>query len=397
MKEAFRKIAAMMHQAEPEAHFAFEFGDGERLCYGGSIHSPDVTLRFKSPEACRRIIADGFLGFGEAYMDGDIELDGDLPELLRLGMRIGFDQRSPSPWQRILFWAYRVFARNNRSHASQNVSHHYDRGEDFYSLYLDPTMTYSCAYFRNPDDSLERAQVQKYDHIARKLLLKPGETLLDIGCGWGGMLFHAAGNYGVSALGNTVSMPQYDYIQEKRKELGLENKIRVILEDYRNLDGKFDKVVSIGMFEHVGRKFIPAFMRRVNGLLKDGGLGLLHTIGRDKASSGDPWTWKYIFPGYYIPALDEIVREMGAAGFSVCDVENLRLHYARTLDLWAENFERNADEVRRMFDDRFVRMWRLYLRGSSASFKYGELRVFQVLFSKGLSGDLPTTRDYVYS
>jgi cyclopropane-fatty-acyl-phospholipid synthase len=396
MKRAFKKIAAKMHQTEPEANFAFEFWDGERVCYGDSSLPGAVTLRLKSPNTARHIIANGFLGFGEAYMGGDVELDGDLRDLLRLGFRIGFDQPPPTPWHRFLFWVNRITSRNTRSHACQNISHHYDRGDDFYSLYLDPTMTYSCAYFRGPGDSLEQAQHQKYEHIARKLLLKPGERLLDIGCGWGGMLMHAVRNHGVTALGNTNSQSQYEHTRRKIKDLGLEDKIEVVCGDYRNLSGKYDKVVSIGMFEHVGREFIPVFMRKVNQLLNEGGLGLLHTIGKDVPSASDPWMWKYIFPGNYLPGLDEIAREMGMAGLSLLDVENLRLHYARTLDMWADNFERNVEIVRQMFDDVFVRMWRLYLRGASAGFKYGELRVFQVLFSKGLRNDLPMTRDHIY-
>ena len=185
--------------------------------------------------------------------------------------------------------------------------------------------------------------------------------------------------------------------RSKIRNLGLEDRIVVVCEDYRNVTGKYDKIVSVGMFGHVGQEFIPVFMRKVDQLLKKGGPGLLHTIGKDKASTSDPWMWKYIFPNNYLPTLDEIAREMGMAGFSLLDVENLRLHYARTLDRWADNFERNVEQVRRMFDDALVRMWRLFLRGASAGFQYGELRVFQVLFSKGLNNDLPMTRDHVYS
>ncbi len=396
MKGAFTKIATMMHQAEPEADFAFEFWDGERVSHGDLSRSGAVTLRLKSPNCAKQILAKGFLGFGEAYMASELEVDGDLQELMRLGIRIGFDRSPISRWQRLLFWVLRMTTANTCNRACENICHHYDQGDDFYALYLDPTMTYSCAYFRGLDDSLEQAQRQKYDHIARKLLLQPGERLLDIGCGWGGMLIHAVQNYGVAALGNTISRSQYQYARDKVKDLGLDNRIEVVFEDYRNLTGKFDKVVSIGMFEHVGKEFIPVFMKKLDELLIQGGLGLLHTIGKDAPSDSDPWMWKYIFPGSYLPTLDEIVREMGRRGFSVLDVENLRLHYARTLDLWAENFERHADRLRQMFDDVFVRMWRLYLHCSAAGFKYGESRVYQILFSKGLNNDLPMTRDRIY-
>jgi len=397
MKGALKKIAVMMHQAQPEANFAFEFWDGDRVGYGDLSRPGAVTLRLKSPRSAKQIIVNGFLGFGEAYMAGDLDLDGDFQELMRLGICTGFDQLPLSPWQKLLFWVQRLTARSTTNRACQNIAHHYERGDDFYSLYLDPTMTYSCAYFRSPGDSLEQAQRQKYEHIARKLLLKAGERLLDIGCGWGGMLIHAARCHGVNALGNTISRSQYEYVRQKITELNLENKMGVILEDYRSLTGKFDKVVSIGMFEHVGKEFIPVFMRKVNQLLSKGGLGLLHTIAKDAPSASDPWTWKYIFPGGYVPTLDEIVRELGRAGFTILDIENLRQHYARTLDLWAENYEHNVEQVRRMYDDAFVRMWRLYLHCASAEFKYGDLRLYQVLFSKGLNNDLVMTRDHVYA
>ena len=396
MKGAFKTIASMFHQADPKANFAFEFWDGERVCYGDPSRPGAVTLRLKSPETAKQIIANGFLGFGEAYMDGSAELEGDLQELMRLGLRIGFDRTPPSPRQKLSLWLLRMATRNTTCRAADNICHHYDRGEDFYVLYLDPTMTYSCAYFRSPDDSLEQAQRQKYEHIARKLLLKPGERLLDIGCGWGGMLIYAVQNYGVTAVGNTISRSQYEYARRTVKELELEDRIEVVCEDYRNLTGKFDKIVSIGMFEHVGKKFIRVFMQKVSRLLEKGGLGLLHTIGKDAPSASDPWVWKYIFPGGYLPTPDEILREMGKVGFSVLDLENLRLHYARTLDLWIENYERNVEKVHRMFGDAFVRMWRLYLHLSSAGFKYGESRLYQVLFSHGLNNELPLTRDHVH-
>ncbi len=235
-----------------------------------------------------------------------------------------------------------------------------------------------------------------YEHIARKLILKPNESLLDIGCGWGGMLIYAAQKYGITGVGNTLSQNQYEYANRKIKELGLQDQIEVLYQDYRHLSGKFDKVVSIGMFEHVGKKFIPAFIQKVSDLLKTGGLGLLHTIGKDTPSSSDPWLCKYIFPGSYLPALHEITREMGEIGFSILDVENLRLHYAKTLEMWAENYEQNVEKVMELFNEAFVRRWRLFFNISIAGFKFGESRLFQILFSNGLNNSLPTTRTHVY-
>jgi cyclopropane-fatty-acyl-phospholipid synthase len=393
MKKTFENIAEMMHHAAPEMSFAFKFWDGNSICFGDV---PQVTLWIKHKNALKRIIGNGFLGFGESYTAGELEVEGDLQMLLRLGFSIDFDDDRLSFWEKLRFLGLALLNRDSLRYAPKNISYHYDRGNDFYSLYLDKTMTYSCAYFKNADDSLEQAQLNKYEHICRKLLLKPGESFLDIGCGWGGMLIYAAQKYGITGVGNTLSQNQYDYATHKIEQLGLQGRLKVVYKDYRDLDGTFDKVVSIGMFEHVGKKFIPTFIQKVSDLLKPGGLGLLHTIGKDTPSPVDPWMLKYIFPGGYLPALEEIVCEMGKREFSVLDVENLRLHYAKTLELWAENYERNIKKVRNMFDEAFVRRWRLFLISSAAGFKYGNIRLFQILFSNGLNNTLPITRSHVY-
>lgn len=393
MKEVVQRLAQMMHQTDPDACFAVEFWDGDSLCFG---EKPGFTLRLKSAASVRKIVQKGFLGFGEAYMAGDLDIVDDLAELLRLGFAINFDDYNLPFWlkARLLFIA--LMNRDTLRRAPKNIHFHYDLGNDFYSLYLDPTMTYSCAYFKNEDDSLEQAQLNKYDHICRKLMLKPNESLIDIGCGWGGMLIYAAREYGVNGVGITLSENQYEYANQKIKEEGLEDKVRILYQDYRTLNGKFDKVVSIGMFEHVGKKFIPVFIRKVSDLLKTGGVGLLHTIGKDQPASGDPWFLKYIFPGSYVPTISEITREMGNAGFAMYDIENLRLHYAKTLAKWTENFEQNVETVEKMFDDAFVRRWRLYLSSAAAGFMYGQLRLYQVLFTNGLNNELPITRNHVY-
>ncbi len=394
MKDVYKNIAELMHKSNPESSFAIEFWDGEILKYGDK---PAVALKLKSKDAAGRIIGDGFLGFGETYMNGEIDVDGDLQELLRLGMSINFNEHPLSFSQKLRFAAMHFFNRGTRKGSAQNIAFHYDLGNDFYSTYLDDTMTYSCAYFKTPSDSLERAQLNKYDHICRKLMLEPGESLLDVGCGWAGMLIYAARNYGINGIGNTLSERQYEYGNRKIKELGLEKQIKVVLKDYRELDGQFDKFISIGMFEHVGKKYFPAFFERVSALLKPGSVGLLHTIGKDTYSSGDAWTLRYIFPGGYVPILDEIINGMGKRGFSILDVENLRMHYAKTLDLWSENYSRNIDKVQKMFDENFVRRWRLFLESSAAGFKYSNSRLFQILFSNGLNNELPLTRHHIYN
>ena len=393
MKSAFKNIAKMIHHANPEAGFAFEFWDGETIGYG---NRPTAILRLKSRHGAKQVLGKGFLGFGEAYMAGDLGVDGDLQELLRLGLSIEFDKHSLSLWQKIHFFLYSLSTKNTSDRAKENISHHYDLGDEFYSLFLDNTLTYSCGYFNCENDGLERAQLNKYDHICRKLALRPEEKLVDIGCGWGGMLIYAAQKYAINGVGNTISHNQCQWANKKIRELGLQNRIEVVLADYREIEGEFDKFVSIGMFEHVGRAFIPVFMHKLSILLKKGGFGLLHTIGKDAESPGEPWLLKYIFPGGYIPNLAEIVRELGLAGLTILDVENLRCHYAHTLDRWADNFEKNLENVRHIFDESFVRMWRLFLHASSAGFKYGSSRLYQILLSKGLNNDLPLTRNHIY-
>jgi cyclopropane-fatty-acyl-phospholipid synthase len=393
VKSTLTNVANQMHSADPDAQFAFEFWDGEAIVHG---NRPQVSLRFKSKEGAKKLLRNGFLGFGEAYMTGDLEVEGDLQELLRLGICLKYDRRNLTLRQKIRFLVHSLATRNTLGKAPQNIEHHYDLGDNFYQLFLDQTLTYSCGYFTSDSNSLEQAQCNKYEHICRKLRLRRGENLLDIGCGWGGMLIHAAQNYEVRGLGVTLSQNQYERANMEIKELGLHNSIEVALADYREIDGEFDKFVSIGMFEHVGKAFIPAFMNKLSRLLKRGGIGLLHTIGKVTESPGDPWILRYIFPGGYIPNLPEIVREMGLAGFSVLDVENLRLHYARTLDCWADNYERNLEKVAQIFDESFVRMWRLFLNASSVGFKYGSSRLYQILFSNGLNNELPITRKHIY-
>ncbi len=383
----------MMHQADPKACFAFEFWDCDVICFGDI---PRVILRMKTKSCAHNIIRKGFLGFGESYMKGDLEIENDMSELLRLGLAIGFDDYKLPLWQRFRLFILGMLNRDTLRCAQKNISYHYDRGDEFYALYLDKTMTYSCAYFKRSDDSLEQAQLNKYEHVARKLILKPDETLLDIGCGWGGMLIFAAQKYGIRGVGNTLSKNQFEYANRKIKELGLQDRLKVLYKDFRQLSGRFDKIVSIGMFEHVGKKFIPAFIQKVSDLLKTGGLGLLHTIGENTQSTSDPWTFKYIFPGAYIPTLHEITSEMGKTDFSILDVENLRLHYAKTLEKWIENYEKNIEKIRELFDEAFVKQWRLFLHSSAAGFKFGKSQLLQILFSKGSNNALPITRAHVY-
>jgi cyclopropane-fatty-acyl-phospholipid synthase len=394
MKKALEHLLHIVHENVSDVPFRVQFWDGDSVNLGSG--QALFNLIFKTERSAGRILSEGSLAFGEEYVAGNIIVEGDFKELMRLGAGPGIKDIKLSLKTKLALLIKHLQSLNTTKGSSKNVSHHYDRGNDFYRLYLDETMTYSCAYFRDGNDSLEQAQQQKYEYICRKLQLREGETLLDIGCGWGGMLIYAARNYGIKGVGYTLSREQTEYAKQLIRELGLEKNIEIFLDDYRHIAGQFDKFVSIGMFEHVGKGLIPTFMKQVKAVLKSGGVGLLHTIGKEWDTPRDGWTMKYIFPGGYIPVLDHIIRVMGKSGFVPIDIENLRLHYATTLDKWAQRFEANAGKIASMFDEKFVRMWRVYLNGSAAAFRNGDLRLYQILFTKGLNNRFPLTREHLY-
>jgi len=394
MKSIVHSLLTQIYQNHPEISFEVQFWDGDKQRFGEG--EPETILRFNSKQALKQVFSGGYLGFGEAYMDGGLDIEGDLRQLLRFGFDPAFENLKVSfPFKLRIAWNY-ILTQDTLRRTPKNIQHHYDLGNAFYRLWLDESMTYSCAYFRHENDALELAQQQKYEHICRKLRLKEGETLIDVGCGWGGMMFYAAKHYGVRATGCTLSKEQYSFVQDKIKSEGLEGRVTVLYQDYRKVAGTYDKFVSIGMFEHVGKKYIPTFFDQVKRLLKPKGIGLLHTIGKDGFSYPDPWTTKYIFPGGYIPIIDETLHQMGKRKLHFVDVENLRLHYSLTLDEWARRYEQHLEEVRNMFDERFVRMWRLFLNGSSVGFRYGNTRLFQITFTNGLNNSYPITREFLY-
>ena len=394
MKKTLKKFLSALNETDPNISFEVRFWDGQTQRFG--TNEPAFVLILKTKKAAKRIFANGTLGFGEEYMAGNIDVEGDFKELMHLGTLPVFENLKLSFGTKLGMLFQYLKTLDTLMQSPKNISHHYDRGNDFYRLWLDESMTYSCAYFRSENDTLEQAQQQKYEHICRKLQLKKDDTLIDVGCGWGGMLIYAAKNYGISGVGCTLSEPQVQLAKERISQEGLQDRITVLKQDYREIDGAFDKFVSIGMFEHVGKKFIPQFMEKTRSLLKKGGIGVLHYIGKEKPSAGDPWTLKYIFPGGYIPLLDEVVRSMGESGLIPIDIENLRLHYAKTLDEWSKRFEAQVNKIRNMFDESFVRMWRMFLTGSAAGFRYGRTRLFQITFTNGLNNHLPLTREYLY-
>lgn len=394
MKELLNIFFQVAKEVLENKSFEVEYWDNKIKTYGKGPKAFKVII--KSPDTARRILTEKTLGFGEEYMEGNIIVEGDLQSLLKLGTSDVYNKMkiSAKTTARIVF---DYFANLNTPRKTlPNIAAHYDKGVDFYSLWLDKSLTYSCAYFKNENDTLEQAQQNKYEHICRKLMLKEGESLVDIGCGFGEMLIYAVKNYGVRGVGYTLSHDQYNKALQRIEKEGLKNKIKIYLKDYREASGKFDKYVSIGMFEHVGKRYYKDFFRKTKELLKKDGLGVLHTIGHDLDKPTDPWLRKYIFPGGEIPALQIILDLMHKESLYFTDVENLRYHYHKTLEEWIKRFEGNVSKVRKMYGDKFVRMWRLYLNGSSSAFYNGRLFLYQITFTNDINNKLPLTRKYIY-
>lgn len=369
-----------------------QFGDGKAPRSTLRLH--DWTLRYRLP-------LNPYLVIGEAYMDGGITAEeGDIYDFLDLVFRnIGRDVTAGGPVVRLLSflrWLARRFRQYNPAHrARRNVEHHYDLSDGLYGLFLDDDWQYSCGYFEHPNDSLEDAQLAKKRHIAAKLQVEPGNRILDIGSGWGGLSRYLSNTCDAEVLGITLSSEQYRAAQERSEKDDSAKRTQFALMDYRDVEGTFDRIVSVGMFEHVGVGHYGTFFRKVERLLDDDGIVLLHSIGRaDGPGATNPWMEKYIFPGAYTPALSEVLPAIERAGLMVTDVEVLRLHYAQTLREWRRRFLARKDEARALYDERFCRMWEFYLAGCEVSFRYDGLVVFQIQLVKNQSV-LPLTRDYI--
>lgn len=367
------------------------FWDGEIVQFGEG--EPHFKLIFHDVIPKGELIHNPSIALGEAYMNGILEVKGSLNELVASMYR---SQESFLTNSKIYAHLVKKIS-NNAKRSKENVAFHYDIGNDFYRLWLDETMTYSCGYFQTPNDSLKTSQQNKVGHILKKLNLSEGQSLLDIGSGWGELIITAAKRYGVKATGITLSKEQYDHLNERIDEEQLESFVEVQLIDYRELKKcKFDRIVSVGMIEHVGEDHLGEYFQKVNELLIDGGLSVLHSITSPNEGGTDEWIEKYIFPGGYIPSVSELVNHISANKFFITDLESLRRHYAKTLEIWAENFENVLDEVGKVKDERFIRMWRLYLNACSASFHTGNIDLSQFVFTKGTNDSIPWTRDYMY-
>ncbi len=340
------------------------------------------------------------LYFGEAYTDGSLIIqNGSLTDFLDLSFKnIGRgDINIYNKTLKKIKGTYRYLTNFNKILKSKkNVRHHYDISEKLYDLFLDEKRQYSCAYFKNENDTLENAQSNKINHIIKKLNILPNQKILDIGSGWGTLAIEIANKTKASVTGITLSENQLEYSQKKAKELNLENQVQFKLMDYRQLNEKFDRIVSVGMFEHVGRKFYQTYFNKIFKLLNEDGISLIHTIGSvNPPRDPQPWITKYIFPGGYTPSLSEISRPIENSGLVISDMEVLRMHYSHTLRHWKERFLSKKDIVLEMFDEKFLRMWEFYLASCEMTFKWGDQIVFQLQLSKNLT-TVPNTRDYIY-
>ena len=359
-----------------------------------------ITLKILNKKLHYKLLFRPDLYFGEAYSNGEILIEnGTLTNFLDIVlMNIGRGEINLfSKIINKLSGSYRYLTNFNFIKKSKmNVAHHYDLSDDLYSLFLDPKKQYSCGYFKNENDTLEDAQNNKIQHIIKKLNIQPNQKILDIGCGWGSLAIDIAKSINCKVTGITLSENQFVYCVKKAKELNMENQVRFKLIDYRELNEKFDRIVSVGMFEHVGRKFYKKFFRQVERLLNNDGVSLIHTIGSvNPPRDPHPWVTKYIFPGGYTPSLSEITTPVENAGLIISDIEVLKLHYSHTLRHWKENCINNKKQIIEMFDERFFRMWEFYLAGSEIAFKWGDQVVYQLQLTKSYTST-PITRDYIY-
>jgi len=372
----------------------FRLWNGERVAPAAG--APVASVAIADRATLFALLRDPQLRFGDGYTTGQLRIEGDLVQLMLAIYRSGTvagDGGFVSG--RLAGWMHRP-RRNSFSGSRDNIHHHYDLGNDFYRLWLGETMAYTCAYYPTAAATLDEAQVAKMDHVCRKLRLRAGETVVEAGCGWGGLALHMARRYGARVRAFNISREQLEYARAQAQRSGLEHLVEFVEDDYRNITGRYDVFASVGMLEHVGRENYAELGRIARDCLAEHGRGLIHSIGRNRPEPLHPWIERRIFPGAYAPSLSEMMQIFEPWELSVLDVENIRLHYALTLRHWLERYESVTDRIAAMFDDNFVRMWRLYLAGSIAAFETGALQLFQVVFTARDNNDLPLTRRFLY-
>ena len=387
------KLLAALRSALGPIPVALALRDVEDLPHTGV---PIVgRVRIPARSTLLSMVMNPEVGFGDAYAAGKIEMEGDLVRSLECVC-----QSSP----RVRNWSWRLLSKwfdwmqaNTMRGSSRNIQHHYDLSNDFYRLWLDEQMVYTCAYFPTPDASLEDAQEAKLDLVCRKLCLRPDETVVEVGCGWGALAIYMAQHYGVRVKAFNISREQIAWARDWAKRAGVSSRVDFVEDDYRNVSGQFDVFVSVGMLEHVGRKNYRELGTVIHRVIGDTGRGFLHFIGRNRPQPFSVWIRKRIFPGAYAPSLRESMEVLEPHNYSVLDVENLRMHYAKTLEHWLERFESSFDKVVQMRGLEFARMWRLYLAGSVAAFRAGNLQLFQVLFAGSRCQSVPWTREHLYT
>lgn len=390
VKQALKALFELWNKGS----FSVIFWDNEEVCYG--CQKPVFKIIFHKEPKLSQVKKDVILTLGEAYMDGVIDFEGQFDDVIAtMFENSNKEEKTDFHIEELAEQLRQV----DETVESENIHKHYDLGNDFFSLWLDKTMSYSCAYFKTPKDTLYQAQLQKIDHSLKKLNLKENERLLDIGCGWGWLVIRAAQQYKVHATGITLSKEQYIGARKRVHELQLDDLVDIRLENYMDMDPQkeqFDKIVSIGMFEHVGKKYFPVYFQTVNALLKDKGIFLLHSIMGNFEAPTNAWMKTYIFPGGYVPTLRETVQLLPEFDFHVLHIESLRLHYAKTLTCWYNNFQENIAKIEKMYDERFIRMWRLYLTGCSSAFRVGGIDIYQCLLTKNTNNSMPMTLEYIY-
>ncbi len=383
----------LSHLGNPPIEFLL--WNGERVSSTGAemVHQ----LRIADRATLFTLFTDSQLGFGDAYSDGRISVEGDLVDFLETVYKSAPRKEASPSLLRRLVQRHRAPRANTLAGSRDNIHRHYDIGNDFYSMWLGRTMAYTCAYYPTEATTLDEAQVAKMHHVCRKVQLQPGQSVVEAGCGWGSLGLHMARHYGVKVRAFNISHEQIVYARERAQAEGLSSQVEYVEDDYRNISGRYDAFVSVGMLEHVGMENYGELGRIVNRCLPRHGRGLIHSIGRNYPAPLHAWIERRIFPGAYAPSIAEMMQIFEPWDLSVLDVENLRLHYAQTLRDWLALYESASERVRKMFDGRFVRMWRLYLAGSVAAFTTGTLQLFQVVFAPAQSNDVPLTRAHLYT